>query len=274
MPPKPIGVLHVYSKLERKLIALLRELSTDQWSVQALPQWTVKDIAAHLVDGNLRRLSMGRDKHFGEKFEGSSYPELIAFLNGLNADWVKASRRLSPSILIELLELTSPKVSKYFASLDPETPALFPVAWAGQSVSPNWFDIAREYTERWHHQQQIREAVAQPGIMTREFYHPLLSTFMYAFPFAYGSLPAQEGTTVSIRIKGRAGGQWLLTRREEWILSEEPNEESNAEIVIPDTVAWKFFTQALPADEVSTYIKVKGDKRLAEPLARVLAVLK
>ena len=167
MQAKPIRVLQLLPRLERKLFALLRSLDSQQWSQQALPQWKVKDVVAHLVDGNLRRLSMGRDGFWGEQFEGSSQAELVAFLNGLNADWVKACRRLSPTVLIELLEFTSPKVAKHFASLDPEAPAPFPVGWAGHSSSPNWFDIAREYTERWHHQQQIREAVGQPGIISR-----------------------------------------------------------------------------------------------------------
>ena len=55
---------------------------------------------------------------------------------------------------------------------------MFPVSWAGEEESANWFDTAREFTERWHHQQQIRLAVDKPGIMTREFYFPVLDCFM------------------------------------------------------------------------------------------------
>src|SRR5688572_32295034 len=45
------------------------------------------------------------------------------------------------------------------------------------------FDTAREFTERWHHQQQIRLATNRPGIMTRELYYPVLDCFMRALPF-------------------------------------------------------------------------------------------
>ena len=34
---------------------------------------------------------------------------------------------------------------------------------AGEAVSANWFDVAREFTERWHHQQQIRLAIGGPA---------------------------------------------------------------------------------------------------------------
>ena len=50
---------------------------------------------------------------------------------------------------------------------------------------PNWFHLAREFTERWHHQQQIRLATERDGIMTRELYHPVLECFMRALPFAF-----------------------------------------------------------------------------------------
>jgi len=64
------------------------------------------------------------------------------------------------------------------------------VSWAGEEESANWFDTAREFTERWHHQQQIRLAVNKPGIVTREFYFPVLDCFMRALPYAYA--PCRE----------------------------------------------------------------------------------
>src|SRR3954471_23969678 len=102
---RPILVSHLFPLLDKKLIELLKALSDSDWSLMALPKWTVKDIAAHLLDGNMRRLSMGRDGFWGEKFSESS-GSIQEFLNGLNHDWVKACRRLSPRMLIELLEVT------------------------------------------------------------------------------------------------------------------------------------------------------------------------
>ena len=36
------------------------------------------------------------------------------------------------------------------------------VNWAGPEPAPIWLDPAREYTERWVHQQHIRDAVRNP----------------------------------------------------------------------------------------------------------------
>ena len=49
-------------------------------------QWMVKDLAFHLLDGNLRTLSMLRDDYAGEAPSDVSYAGIVANLNRLNAD--------------------------------------------------------------------------------------------------------------------------------------------------------------------------------------------
>lgn len=61
----------------------------------------MKDVAAHILDGNLRRLSICRDGH-ALAFPGG---DLGRWLNELNGSWVSAARRLSPRILIDLHKL-------------------------------------------------------------------------------------------------------------------------------------------------------------------------
>jgi hypothetical protein len=40
-----------------------------------------------------------------------------------------------------------------------------PVTWAGPEPAPIWLDIAREYTERWLHQAQVRDATRNPPLV-------------------------------------------------------------------------------------------------------------
>ena len=66
----PIQVLPLFPVLDDKLSELLRSLSSEDWQQPTLARkWTVKDVAAHLLDGNLRTLSFVRDRYFGEKPE-------------------------------------------------------------------------------------------------------------------------------------------------------------------------------------------------------------
>ena len=180
-----IPTLHLFPILDSKLIELLKSLSKEDWNKQSIaPLWKVKDIAAHLLDGNIRTLSMLKDNYYGESAKNiDSYQDLVRYLNRLNSDWIAAMKRVSPAILIELLESTGKQYHDYLCTLPPFDKAAFSVAWAGEEESQNWFHIAREYTEKWHHQQQIRLAVGRENeLYSKELYFPYLQTSMRALP--------------------------------------------------------------------------------------------
>jgi hypothetical protein len=272
----PIQTLHLFPKLDEKLISLLKSLSPEDWNKPTLATlWTVKDIASHLLDGNFRGVSLLRDGYFGdtpEKLE--TYQDIVDFLNRLNADWVKATKRMSPSLLIELLELTGKEYYEELAKLDPFKPALFSVAWAGQTESPNWFHIAREYTEKWHHQQQIRESVNKPGIMTREFYYPLINTFMQALPYTYRGTQAEIGTAIRVIVTSELGGEWLLIRDKfKWVLRETQTDPIKTQIEIDPGTAWKLFTKGVTSLEAEKKIKFIGDIELGKSILTMLSVM-
>jgi len=182
-PLQPIFTAHLFPKLEGKLIELLRSLAPEDWDKQTLaPKWKVKDVAAHLLDTQIRKLAASRHGYKPENSKKLSPAKLVTLINSLNAEGVRKYSRLHPDELISRMEAASRESAEYHQALDPFGPAMFPVSWAGEEESANWFDTAREFTERWHHQQQIRLAVNQPGIMTREFYLPVLDCFLRARP--------------------------------------------------------------------------------------------
>jgi len=272
----PIPTVHLFPQLDEKLIELLRSLRPDDWSKHTVAkQWTVKDVATHLLDGNIRMLSIVRDNFFGEapgKIE--TYQDLVDFLNRLNADWVKATKRMSPSVLIELLEITGKEYASCVAKLDPFKPAVFSVAWAGEAQSLNWFHIAREYTEKWHHQQQIREAVNKPGIMSRELYYPLIDTFMQALPHTYRNIQANEDQVVKVTVTSESGGDWfLIYKNSGWMLRKDKPVQIDSTVVIDPDTAWKLFTKALSGSEAEKRIKFTGDESLGKPILSMLSVM-
>jgi uncharacterized protein (TIGR03083 family) len=273
---EPIFLTNLFPKLAVRLVELLNDLSTDDWKKPTVcPLWNVKDIAAHLLDTNFRRLSSLRDNYFGDPVEGiDSYQGLVDYLNRLNADWVKATRRLSPRVLIELLEQTGNQVYQVFSSLDPYAPARYPVAWAGEEESANWFDIAREYTEKWHHQQQIRMAVDRPGIMERELYFPVLDTFIRALPFTYKNVDAEEGSLLKFRINGGAGDEWYLLRLDRrWQLLSEAEGACISEVIIDQEIAWRLFTKGIDRNEARLQIIIKGELEIGSKILGMLAVM-
>jgi len=58
---EPILTVELFPGLSAQLLNLLEGLPGPAWDAQtACPGWSVKDVAAHLLGGNLRRLSFGR----------------------------------------------------------------------------------------------------------------------------------------------------------------------------------------------------------------------
>lgn len=274
--PLPLDVLPLFAVLDHKLQDLLRSLTPADWQRPTLArQWTVKDVAAHLLDGNLRTLSMLRDGHYGEAPETVDYPGMVAFLNRLNGEWVRAARRLSPAVLIELLDQSGAEYTAYLHTLDPWAPAVFSVAWAGEAESQNWFHIARDYTEKWHHQQQIREAVGQTAdLLTPTLYRPVLDTLLRGLPHALREVPAPVGAVVQVRIGSASGGVWQTEKTaDRWQLRATPAPSARlaAEVELAPEVAWKVFTKGLHPAEAA--VQLRGDADLGAAILRLVAVM-
>ena len=271
-PVGPIETVHLFPPLHMELMTLLTGLSAADWQMRTVcAGWQVRDIVAHLLDGDIRRLSPARDGSPPPNPESpiNSYQDLVSFLNQINADWIRATGRMSPRLLIDFIAITGPQLSELFASLDPNANARISVAWAGELISPNWFDIAREYTEKWHHQQQIRDAVGAPGLTSRQWLFPALDTFVRALPYTFRDVDSVEGTTVSLTITGEAGGEWFLVRRGQgWILYSGVAPHPATRITIDQDAAWRMFT-----NQPDQPVQVKGDLELGNVFRGALAVM-
>ncbi|MFC7667746.1 maleylpyruvate isomerase N-terminal domain-containing protein [Hymenobacter humi] len=278
-PIVPIVTLPFFPVLDQKLLELLRSLTPADWQRPTLArEWTVKDVAAHLLDGNLRTLSMLRDGFYGEAppEDPHSYEGMVRYLNRLNADWVRAARRLSPTVLIELLAQSGAEYTAYLGMLDPWAPAAWAVGWAGETESLNWFHIARDYTEKWHHQQQIHVAVGGPGLLTRELFRPFLETCLRGLPHAYRQVAAPVGTVVQVRVETPIGGVWHLVKAADaWVL-QPPGAASAApaaEVTLSPEVAWQLFTKGLSPTQAREQAQLGGNRQLGEAALHLLAIM-
>ncbi len=274
-PLQPIFTEQLFPKLEAKLIELLRSLSPEDWAKQTLaPKWKVKDVAAHLLDTETRGLAAARRGHNAEKSEQLTPDKLLALINALNAEGVRVYGSLSTEVLISKMEAASKELSEYVSEIDPFAPAVFPVSWAGEEESPNWFHTAREFTERWHHQQQIRVAVNKPGIMTREFYFPVLDCFMRGLPYAYRNVAALGGSLAEFQIAGECGGRWHLFRDGgAWRLIATPVGEKISVTTIPQEIAWRIFTKGIAREEAKKQVQVTGDENVGLHILNMISIV-
>lgn len=265
-------ILELLLELDERLLDLLDTLPDQDWNRQTVArQWNIKDVAAHLLDGNIRGLSLGRDQYFGEVPDIHSYQDLVDFLNRLNADWVRAMKRVSPQMLVTLLRQTGRPYVAYLASLDPDEKALFSVAWAGEHESSNRFHIAREYTEKWLHQQQIRAAISDETLLSTRYFRPFIDIFMQALPHTYRDTPADEGSTVEMRVSedswtiGRSDGKWQF-------LPVAPAEPA-CRITLTPEIAWPLFSKSIRPEDIREGISVDGDPILAKAGLQMISVM-
>lgn len=271
----PILCAHLLRGVDEKLIDLLLSLAPSDWDVQTVaPRWKVRDVAAHMLDTVLRKLSMVRDSWHAEAVNIRSAQDVVTLVNRLNAEGVTVYRRLSPSVLIEIMRMACGQSAAFHESLDPFAPAAFAVSWAGEAISLNWFDTARELTERWHHQQQIRLATNRPGIMTLDLYHPVLDCFLRGLPHHYRDIEAPAGTTLLVEIAGDCGGQWLLSRgRGRWEFVRQSPRAVAARVTIPQEIAWRVFTKGIDRESARAQIEMEGDRALGNRVLELTAIV-
>jgi uncharacterized protein (TIGR03083 family) len=272
---EPILCAHLFRRVDERLIDLLSSLAPAEWDVQTIaPLWKVRDVAAHLLDTALRKLSIVRDSCYVETVNIRSPQDLITLINRLNREGVTVYRRLSPKVLIDMMKEACEQSARFHESLDPFAPAAFAVSWAGGESSPNWFDTARELTERWHHQQQIRLATNRPGIMTPELYYPVLDCFVRGLPYLYRDVGAPVGTLLLLQISGDCGGRWFLLKKAQgWHLVKPSGEKPASRVTVPQELAWRIFTKGIDRDSARAQITVEGNRHLGDKVLQLTAIV-
>lgn len=271
----PILCAHLLRRVDEELLDLLRSLAPSEWDIQTIaPSWKVRDVAAHLLDTVLRKLSIVRDCFYVEAVEIRSPQDVITLVNRLNREGVTVYRRLSPRVLIELMQMACEESARFHESLDPFAPAAFAVSWAGEEKSLNWFDTARELTERWHHQQQIRLATNRPGIMAADLYHAVLDCFVRGLRYLYRDVNAPVGTTLLLKISGECGGKWLLSRGSTgWDFVHESVGDLASRVTIPQALAWRLFTKGIDRNLARAQVEIEGDPHLGEKVLSLTAIV-
>jgi Mycothiol maleylpyruvate isomerase N-terminal domain len=251
-----------------RLLSLLASLDDAQWAAPTVaPHWLVKDIALHLLDVDLSWLAQDRDHdQSGVIPVPADHEEFVRGLASRNQRWVDGTRVLSPRLVTSLLAWSGEQLDAYLGTV--ELTRASSVYWAGPV--PLWFDLAREFTERWVHYRQIREAVlpAGDGQQPDEYLPLVLRTFIWGFPHQYHA-PAPPGTTIALEIPGI--GAWTLARTAAgWILDEGQAAAPAASLRMSGEAAWRLLTGA-PYD--ARQVELSGDPALAEPLLRIRGVI-
>jgi hypothetical protein len=212
-----------------------------------------------------------RDGHQGPRLEAGE--PLAVFSARVNQEWVAAARCLSTRQLVELLTLTGGQVASMWREQDLEADATA-VLWAGLDPSPVWLDAAREFTEYWTHQQQVRDATSRQGLTGREFLVPVLDTFLRALPFTLANADADVGTQVQVTITGEAAMVWVATREASgWRLDRGAAVRPVALVEADGDTMWRLCTRGITPQAARARVRLQGDLRLADQVLEMVSLI-
>jgi len=270
-------ITNFFPQERKQLLELLSEFDAGDWEKPTICSgWTVKDIALHLLGDDIGYLSRTRDGYSNPFFQSKDLHEwksLVKNINEANELWVKATAHISPELLIDLLKLTSQLFYVYVQSLDPMATGDV-VSWVGPYPAPVWLDTAREYTERWMHQQQIRDAVNKPGLKEKRFFHPVLDTFVRALPHTYKDVPVSDLTVLKFVVNGEAGDIWyLIGEANTWSLYKDVALHPTSVVTMDQETCWRLFTKGLSKNKAQEKTTIEGDQKLGEKLLETVSII-
>jgi len=269
--PGPVETIHLYPEERSALLGVLADLNDAEWERPTVcPGWSVRDIALHLLADDLGVLSRQRDEH--RSLAPRPDESLGVFLARINDEWIQATRRLSGRVIMDLLGWSGDETYGHFSGVDPLALG-GAVSWAGPGPAPRWLDIAREYTERWVHQQHIRDAVGRPGLKERHWFGPVLETFVLGLPRALGDA-VPDGATLRLRISGDAGGEWRARRQDgAWSLGALVEGAPDATVQLDQEIAWRLFTKGITKEAARRTARIEGNLALADRAFDTVSIL-
>jgi hypothetical protein len=196
-------------------------------------------------------------------------------LHRSNQEFVDVARPWSPRVLMDLLGHLGPEQDRLWASMDLDQlgEAVF---WAAPEVpAPAWLDIAREYTEYWVHQQQIREAVSRPGADSEQLMAPVIDTFQRAVPHTLRDLSPADGTCVQIQVTGTGGGSWTAQRRNgTWAIDRGPAPQPAALVQLSSDCFWRVATRGITVETAREQALISGDQALGAAVLNLVAIIR
>lgn len=259
-------------------MVLLRDLDPADWARPTVcPGWDVADLVAHVAGDDLGRLARGRDGV--DARTPAPGEDLPAFLDRVNGEWVAATRHLGPRVLTDLVDWSGAQVATHWEAIDLGASA--DVSWAGVEGPVAWMDLARDYTEYWIHEQQVREATGRPGSKPAEV-ATVVGVLARGLPFALRAVPGHDGDAVVVTAAD-LGSSWAVEHRAGrwWVADPPPGGPGTAggahvvaSVRAPGALLWRRWSRHPLGDRATLVAGGTGDPSAVAAVADHLAIIR
>lgn len=273
-----VDVLPSYPRLLQKIVNTLHDLPEEKWENRTvLPNWHIKDITAHIASGALRKLTSiysGIETNNSRQIE---FRMLVQQINERNENWVSLLRSLHSKLLVSIIDNYYCLLIQEFIKMDPKANAKHAVAWAGDTKSENWFDIAREYTELWHHSMQIADSLDEISFLDDIYFTPFIETCFLALPFHYRNVK-EENFKLLIEIDGMDPGKYSFIKQNskytiEKMVDPEDTLPHDSNVQVTKNIIWKILTGAATTEEKEYGLRIDGNMALGTHLKELVCIM-
>ncbi len=234
------------------------------------PGWNVRDVLSHLLGFELMLRGLPTPRYEG------TWPDYVHNPIGeLNEAFVQAHRH-EPGIevLNQFREVTISSLEALRGLSDDEWEK---VGWSPEGERPYHRFQETRVLDSWIHLQDIRDALLQPEDDHGPGEQIVVNRFEAALPYVVGKkVNAPEGTTVRVNLTGRLARTIQLHVHEGRALAlGELSESATLEITTPVALYWRRCAGRISAEAFlsASATEVRGDRSLAQSLARELAIM-
>lgn len=272
----PIDTRHLFKAIALDIIGLLKSVPPAKWNGKTCyPNWRVKDIIAHMLQTAMYRLSKQRDSYKLDSKGGTpEYTQLSGWIEDANERWVSCYTEVSPEVLLPMFEETELQLAELMEAQDLETPPFYKVAWADESIQFNWMDVAREYTERWHHQMQVREALGLPLLYDKKYFVPLLDILALSLPKWLSAYKPAVPADIVFTLSGELHYTIVLQRQAEgWTLTARGANRIAGHLQLSAEVFWKLLMRSISPEQAKADIQLEGDSKILDYFLNARAVM-
>lgn len=265
-----IDAVALWDETAEDLLAVLRELTPEEYERPALPGWTVHDVLAHLA--HLESEAADMPQPSGGRVDDVEPKRNQPMPTAITQAGVSARRGRSAAELLEEFERACSARRERLADLetsDPKAPAPGFAGALGWDIG-TW--LRNRPIDLWVHEQDIRTATGRAVATSEAGAAHVAEVMTAAFPAALRRLPV--GTSVVTRISGPQG-RILAARvgedgRATPFAVEGPDEGSDVTLDMDD-VTWLRLT-AGRLDPAAADVAVTGDAQVATTVLRQLNV--
>jgi hypothetical protein len=150
-----------------------------------------------------------------------------------------------------------------------------PVSWVHPDrPAPAWLDCARDVTEDWVHQEQIRQAVGRQQCPDVTVLYAVIDTFMHAMNHTLDQHDFLPGYTLVVRIEPELHAAWSWSNRDGRWSAAERVPHPTTEITGDAQTWWQLCVRMLTPAQARDRVRVVGDEQLARAALNIVSIIR